>query len=41
MSLTHDTEISLVTEYVHLLTKDQAWYYRVLPKNKIGNLLYL
>lgn len=27
-------EITLLTEHVHLLTKDQAWHYRVLPKGK-------
>lgn len=27
-------EITLLTEHVHLLTKDQAWYYRILPKSK-------
>jgi len=26
-------EILLTTENVHLLTKEQAWHYRVLPKN--------
>ncbi|HEY2581264.1 MAG TPA: GspE/PulE family protein [Mucilaginibacter sp.] len=27
-------EITLLTENIHLLTKDQAWHYRVLPKHK-------
>jgi type IV pilus assembly protein PilB len=30
-------EIVLLTDNIHLLTKDQAWHYRVLPKNKSGN----
>ncbi|MFI5161953.1 MAG: GspE/PulE family protein [Sphingobacteriales bacterium] len=40
MNLTE--EITLLTDNVHLLTKDQAWHYRVLPKNKAFNhfLLY-
>ncbi|TFF36210.1 GspE/PulE family protein [Mucilaginibacter psychrotolerans] len=35
------TDISLLTENIHLLSKEQAWHYRVLPKEKIGNGLYL
>src|ERR1700759_1967326 len=27
-------EIVLLTENIHWLTKDQAWYYRVLPESK-------
>jgi len=40
MNLTE--EITLLTENIHWLTKDQAWHYRVLPKNKTDNhfLLY-
>ncbi len=34
-------EISLITEHVHLLTKGQAWHYRVLPKGKEPNKLLL
>jgi len=34
MNLTE--EITLVTDTVHLLTKDQAWHYRVLPKSRDG-----
>jgi len=34
MNLTE--EITLLTDNLHLLTKDQAWYYRVLPKNKVN-----
>ena len=34
-------EINLLTEHVHLLTKDQAWHYRVLPKGKERNRLLL
>ncbi|MFI5139334.1 MAG: GspE/PulE family protein [Sphingobacteriales bacterium] len=32
MNLTED--IILLTENIHWLTKDQAWHYRVLPKNR-------
>lgn len=34
-------EISLTTDDIHLLTKDQAWHYRVLPKSKTNNGLTL
>jgi type IV pilus assembly protein PilB len=35
-------EITLLTESIHWLAKDQAWHYRVLPKHKADNhfLLY-
>jgi type IV pilus assembly protein PilB len=35
-------DISLLTDHLHWLTKDQAWHYRVLPKNKTDHhfLLY-
>lgn len=37
MDLTAD--ITLVTEHIHWLTKEQAWHYRILPKGKAnGNL---
>jgi type IV pilus assembly protein PilB len=26
-------QITLRTEHTHLLTRDQAWHYRILPKN--------
>lgn len=39
MNLTE--EITLLTENLHLLTKDQAWHYRILPKSKIDNQLLL
>jgi len=39
MNLTED--ITLLTEYVHLVTKDQAWHYRVLPKHKANDHLLL
>jgi len=39
MNLTED--ITLLTEYVHLVTKDQAWHYRVLPKHKADDYLLL
>jgi type IV pilus assembly protein PilB len=29
--------ITLSPDTVHLLTKDQAWHYRILPKSKVGN----
>lgn len=32
MNLTE--EITLLTENIHWLTKDQAWHYRILPKNR-------
>jgi len=32
MNLTED--ISIKTDHLHWLTKDQAWHYKVLPKNK-------
>jgi len=35
------TDISLLTENIHLLSKEQAWHYRVLPKEKTGNGLHL
>jgi len=31
----------LLTSNLHLLTKEQAWHYRVLPKNKTGRLFEL
>jgi type IV pilus assembly protein PilB len=34
-------EITLLTDNIHLLTKDQAWHYRVLPKSKTANHLLL
>lgn len=34
-------EIILRTGDVHLLTKEQAWHYRILPKEKVVNQLYL
>ena len=34
-------EIVLATAHLHWLTKDQAWHYRVLPKDKTGNVLSL
>src|ERR1700743_1131519 len=34
MNLTE--EITLVTDNLHLLTKDQAWHYRVLPKSRLN-----
>lgn len=39
MSITE--EIILLTEHIHLLTKEQAWHYRVLPKNSGDNSLFL
>lgn len=39
MNTTHD--IVLVTEHLHRLTKDQAWHYRVLPKNISGTYFQL
>jgi type IV pilus assembly protein PilB len=40
MNLTE--EITLLTDNIHLVTKDQAWHYRVLPKSKASDhfLLY-
>lgn len=35
------TDITLLTENIHLLSKEQAWHYRVLPKEKAGNGLFL
>lgn len=32
-------DVTLITEDLHWLTKDQAWHYRVLPKNKAGQVL--
>ncbi len=34
-------EITLLTESTHWLTKDQAWYYRILPKSKDNDLFIL
>jgi len=34
-------EITLLTDNIHLLTKDQAWHYRVLPKSKAANRFIL
>ena len=34
-------DIILVTENIHLLTKDQAWHYRILPKARKGETLQL
>jgi general secretion pathway protein E/type IV pilus assembly protein PilB len=31
-------EITLSSDKIHLLTKDQAWHYRVLPKGRSGDL---
>jgi type IV pilus assembly protein PilB len=39
MNLTED--LSLKTEHLHWLTKEQAWHYRILPKHKAGDTLYL
>ncbi|MCC8427240.1 GspE/PulE family protein [Mucilaginibacter sp. UR6-11] len=39
MNLTE--EIVLSTDNVHLLTKDQAWHYRVLPKDKSADQFIL
>lgn len=39
MNLTED--ITLLTDNLHMLAKDQAWHYRVLPKNTTGNRLVL
>jgi len=39
MNLTED--IILLTDNIHLLTKDQAWHYRVLPKSKAGTIFTL
>ncbi|MDB5124741.1 MAG: ral secretion pathway protein GspE [Mucilaginibacter sp.] len=39
MNLTDD--ITLLTDNIHLLARDQAWHYRVLPKNKADNRLSL
>src|SRR5437588_11933045 len=39
MNLTED--IVLKTDDLHYLTKDQAWHYKVLPKNKINQTLSL
>ena len=39
MNLTE--EITLLTENIHWLTKDQAWHYRVLPKQKTENYFLL
>ncbi|MHB8209085.1 GspE/PulE family protein [Mucilaginibacter sp.] len=33
--------ITLLTENIHWLTTDQAWHYRVLPKNRAGESLQL
>jgi type IV pilus assembly protein PilB len=32
MNLSED--IILLTDNIHLLTKDQAWHYRILPKHR-------
>lgn len=29
-----NAQITIATEHIHLLTKDQAWHYRVVPKGK-------
>jgi type IV pilus assembly protein PilB len=34
-------EISILTNDLHWLTKDQAWHYRILPKNKSARCLVL
>jgi general secretion pathway protein E/type IV pilus assembly protein PilB len=39
MNLTED--IILLTDNIHLLTKDQAWHYRILPKSKQGTAFTL
>jgi len=39
MSLTED--IILLTDNIHLLTKDQAWHYRILPKSKAGTIFII
>src|ERR1700761_5601719 len=39
MNLTE--EITLLTENIHWLTKDQAWHYRILPKNRTNEYFAL
>ncbi len=39
MSVTED--ITILSDQLHLLKKDQAWHYRILPKNKTGNRILL
>lgn len=34
-------EITLTSELIHLLSKDQAWHYRILPKTKQADMLSL
>ncbi|MBW4890138.1 GspE/PulE family protein [Mucilaginibacter sp. HMF5004] len=34
-------EITLSTDNIHLLTKDQAWHYRILPKHKTADTFFL
>lgn len=34
-------DIILLTDNIHLVTKDQAWHYRILPKQKQGDILTL
>jgi type IV pilus assembly protein PilB len=34
-------QITLLTEHIHWLTTDQAWHYRVLPKNRTNGSLQL
>jgi type IV pilus assembly protein PilB len=42
LQMNQKEEITLLTENIHWLTKDQAWHYKVLPKNKSSDhyLLY-
>src|SRR4051812_24066013 len=35
------TELTLATDDLHWLTKDQAWHYRILPKNKNAKTITL
>ncbi|MEN0057114.1 MAG: GspE/PulE family protein [Mucilaginibacter sp.] len=39
MSVTDD--ILLLTDMVHLVTKDQAWHYRILPKGRVDDTFIL
>ncbi|AMR33705.1 general secretion pathway protein GspE [Mucilaginibacter sp. PAMC 26640] len=35
------SEIFLQTDNIHLLSKEQAWHYRILPKEKVNDQLYV
>ncbi|MBD1363823.1 type II/IV secretion system protein [Mucilaginibacter sp. ZT4R22] len=39
--MTAQKEINLQTEHIHLLTREQAWYYKILPAGKRDNALLL